>query len=172
MPMMAASSADRFAGRPGVTEDSALLIPVPEAAPLVREHRLRLDPNAAAGVPEHITLLSPFIRPDRLDPGVRGRLAALFAGVRSFRFQLTSVRWFGDQVMWLAPEPAAPFVQLTELLVAEFRIPPYEGAYAEIVPHLSVALQNPEGARQVQGAIAARLPLRAVADRVHLAVGA
>src|SRR5256885_11228054 len=108
MPMMAGSSADRFAGRPGVTEDSALLIPVPEAAPLVREHRLRLDPNAAAGVPEHITLLSPFIRPDRLDAGVRWRLAALFARVRSLPFPLTSGPWVREPVMLLPPGAPTP----------------------------------------------------------------
>src|SRR5919198_3737228 len=168
MPRMAASPAWRSVTGTGVAEDTALLIPVPEAAPLVREHRLRLDPNAAAGVPEHITLLSPFLRPDHLDAGVRARLAALFAGVRCFRFQLTSVRWFGDQVMWLAPEPAAPFIELTERLVAEFGIPPYEGAYAEITPHLSVALGNPEGARQAAEAITRGLPICAVAERVHL----
>src|SRR5438105_6037747 len=135
MPMMAASSADRFAGRPGVTEDSALLIPVPEAAPLVREHRLRLDPNAAAGVPEHITLISPFLRPEQMDPGIRKRIAKLFASVRAFPFQLTSIGWFGDQAMWLGPDPAAPFVELTQLLVDEFGVPPYQGAFAEITPH-------------------------------------
>ena len=153
-------------------QDSAVLVPVPEAAPLVGPHRLRLDPNAAAGVPEHITLISPFVPPDRLDAGVRGRLAALFARARPFPFQLTSVGWFGDEVMWLAPEPADPFLELTELLVAEFGIPPYEGAYADIRPHLSVALGNPEGGREVADSISARLPICAVADRVQLMVGA
>jgi 2'-5' RNA ligase len=122
-------------------------------------------------VPEHITLISPFIRPGDLDDGVHVRLAALFSSVRQFPFQLTSVRWFGDQVMWLAPEPAAPFIELTELLVAEFGIPAYEGAYAEIVPHLTVALGKPRGAREVAATIAAGLPIGAVAERVHLMVG-
>jgi 2'-5' RNA ligase len=138
----------------------------------VRAHRLRLDPNAAAGVPEHITLISPFIPPERLDTGVRVRLASLFASVHPFPFELTSVGWFGDQVMWLAPEPAAPFVELTQRLVDEFGIQPYEGAYADIRPHLTVALGNPEGAREAAAAVAPRLPVRALADRVHLMVGA
>jgi 2'-5' RNA ligase len=155
-----------------MTADSALLIPVPEAAPLVRAHRLRLDPNAAAGVPEHITLISPFVRPEQLDGGVRERLGALFHIARPFPFQLTSVRWFGDQVMWLAPEPAAPLIELTRRLVAEFGILPYGGAYPEIVPHLTVALGNPEGAGQVRDAVAGGLPISATADRVHLMVGA
>ena len=79
--------------------------------------------------------------------------------------------WFGDQVMWLAPEPADRFVELTQLLVAEFGIPPYEGAHAEIRPHLSVAPGNPEGGREVAGSIEERLPICAVADRVQLMVG-
>jgi 2'-5' RNA ligase len=152
--------------------DSALLVPVPEATPLVRAHRLRLDPNAAAGVPEHVTLLSPFVPPDLVDAGVRQRLAALFASVPAFPFQLASVRWFGDQVMWLAPEPAAPIIELTQRLVAEFGELPYGGAYPEIVPHLTVALGNPEGAGNVRDAIAGGLPISATADRVHLMVGA
>ena len=155
-----------------MTADSALLVPVPEAAPLVRAYRLELDPNAAAGVPEHITLISPFIRPERLDGAVRARLRAHFAIARPFPFQLTSVRWFGDQVMWLAPEPAAPIVELTKRLVDEFGILPYGGAYPEIVPHLTVALGNSEGAGRVQDAIADALPIGATADRVHLMVGA
>jgi hypothetical protein len=132
---------------------------------------MRLDPNAAAGVPEHVTLISPFIRPEQLDSSIRVRLADLFAGVRSFPFQLTSVGWFGDQAMWLAPEPAAPFIELTQLLVDEFGIPPYEGAHAQITPHLSVALGNPEGGRQAAALIGPRLPISALADRVHLMVG-
>jgi 2'-5' RNA ligase len=155
-----------------MTGDSALVIPVPEAAPLVRAHRLELDPNAAAGVPEHITLISPFVRPERLDACLRARLGALFAAARPFPFRLTSVRWFGDQVMWLAPEPAAPLVELTERLVAEFGMLPYGGTYAEVVPHLTVALGNSERAARVQGEVAAGLPIGAVADRVHLMVGA
>jgi 2'-5' RNA ligase len=154
-----------------MTGDTALVVPVREAAPLVRAHRLELDPNAAAGVPEHITLLSPFVRPELLDGCVRARLEALLAVAGPFPFQLTSVRWFGDQVMWLAPEPSAPFVELTERLVAEFGILPYGGAYAEVVPHLTVALGNPDRAAHVQDAVAAGLPVAAVADRVHLMVG-
>ena len=39
--------------------ESAVVIPVPEAEPLVGELRLEHDPAAAAGVPAHVTLLSP-----------------------------------------------------------------------------------------------------------------
>lgn len=156
---------------PRTAVESALLIPVPEAAPAVHEHRLRLDPSAAAGVPEHITLISPFAPPDRLDAELRGRLAAVFGGVRPFRYRLISIHWFGDEVMWLAPEPEEPFVELTERLVAEFGFPAYEGAFPEVTPHLTVARGNPEGGRQIMDEVARRLPIGALADRAQLLVG-
>ena len=56
--------------------------------------------------------------------------------------------------------------------MADFGVPPYEGAYADIKPHLSVALGNPDGARRAAAAIGPRLPISAFADRVHLMVGA
>jgi hypothetical protein len=43
--------------------------------------------------------------------------------------------------VWLAPQPAQPFIDLTERLAAAFpNHPPYEGAHDEIVPHLTIAL--------------------------------
>lgn len=43
-------------------------------------------------------------------------------------------------VLWLAPEPADPFVALTEAMVSRFPgFPPYGGVYSSIVPHLTVA---------------------------------
>ena len=54
-------------------------------------------------------------------------------------------------VVWLAPEPAEPFIALTELLAAAFPDhPPYEGAHDEIVPHLTLGL----GTESVLGRLA------------------
>ena len=47
-----------------IKAESVLLVPVPEAAPLMHQYRLRYDPVAPAGVPEHITALYPFLAPD------------------------------------------------------------------------------------------------------------
>ncbi len=41
--------------------------------------------------------------------------------------------------MWLAPDPAHPFVELIERLATEFGVRPYGGAHGEVVPHLTVA---------------------------------
>jgi 2'-5' RNA ligase superfamily len=83
--------------------ESLLLVPVPEATLAVHAHRLRFDLSARLGVPEHITLLYPFLPPDELDTRVHLRLFAIFASVRSFEFRLTAIRWFDNEVMWLAP---------------------------------------------------------------------
>lgn len=123
-------------GGPAAARDAAsatwsgLVVIVPEADPLVEQRRLELD----AGEPAHITLLYPFVAPDRLDSVMRARLRALFAAFPSFAYRLGAIGWFHDEVMWLAPEPAAPFVALTERLVAEFGLPPYRGEFEQITP--------------------------------------
>lgn len=47
-----------------------LLVEVPEAEPVVREHRLRLDPVTEKGVPAHVTALFPFVTVNGLDDEV------------------------------------------------------------------------------------------------------
>ncbi len=46
---------------------------------------------------------------------------------------------FPANVVYLAPDPAEPFVALTEALAAAFPdCPPYGGAFDEPVPHLTI----------------------------------
>lgn len=107
--------------------------------PELEELRQRQDPMAHAGVPAHVTLLFPFLATEALTPAVRRRLARVASKVHPFwvRFGRTS-RFPG--VLWLAPEPAEPFVDLSERLAAAFPDhPPYEGAHPDIVPHLTLA---------------------------------
>ena len=54
--------------------ESALLIEVPSAEPIVGQHRARLDGNAALGIPVHITVLAPFMPAARLDDSTLARL--------------------------------------------------------------------------------------------------
>ena len=128
--------------------------------PELEELRQHHDPMAPFGVPAHVTLLYPFLPSAELTPAVRRRIARLTRDVRPFdaRFERTG-RFPG--AVWLAPEPAEPFVALTELLAAAFPdYPPYEGAHDEIVPHLPLGL----GAESVLGRLArsarARPPFR------------
>ena len=52
----------------GVTEptETAVLALVPEVEPVVGEHRRRLDPTTAAGVPAHVTVIYPFVPPGKV----------------------------------------------------------------------------------------------------------
>lgn len=62
--------------------ESALLVLVPEADPVVGEHRALLDLSARDGVPAHLTVLYPFLPPQRIGPEELTALTRLFAGFR------------------------------------------------------------------------------------------
>ena len=76
--------------------ESALVVLVPEAEPLVKPFRDRYDPSAAAGVPAHITLLYPFKHPDEVDYAALEDLRRLFQRFAPFRFSLAPIRRFPD----------------------------------------------------------------------------
>jgi 2'-5' RNA ligase len=85
-------------------DESAFMILVPEAEPLVGAFRDRYDPSAAAGVPAHITLLYPFKHPDEVDQSMLDDLSASFKRHVPFQFSLASIRDFPDAILYLAPQ--------------------------------------------------------------------
>lgn len=99
--------------------ETALLITVPEAEPLVGEARKRYDPAAGAGVPAHVTVLYPFLREERIGPEVRAELRELFARHRPFALRFAGFGRFPG-LLWLAPEPEEPLQALTA--VAEVQL--------------------------------------------------
>ena len=108
--------------------------------PELEELRQRHDPMAPLGVPAHVTLLYPFLPSAELTPAVRRRIARLTRDVRPFDVSFERTGRFPG-VVWLAPEPADPFVALMEVFTAAFpEYPPYGGAHDEIVPHLTLGL--------------------------------
>jgi 2'-5' RNA ligase len=151
---------------------SGLIIEVPESEPAVASWRERLDPQAALGVPAHITVLFPFAAPDRLDEVTITTLREVFTASAPFTFHLTRTAWFGDKVLWLAPEPRAPFERLTKLVADAFpSFPPYGGQFSEVVPHLTV---GDHGTLQqlvdAEHEIRRHLPISAAADALSLMV--
>ena len=115
-----------------------LIVPVPEAEAVVGGWRARFAPDAALGVPAHVTLLFPFHTLDQLDPADLADLTTLFSSTPSIRATFGAVGRF-PEVVYLAPEPRAWFVRLTEALSGRFGLLPYGGIHGEIVPHLTVA---------------------------------
>jgi hypothetical protein len=118
---------------------TALIVPVPEAEPAVGALRLAHDGSAALGVPAHVTVLFPFAPPGEVDEDA---LAELFAGFPAFDFALARVERFDEGGVWLAPRPSLPFADLTAAVWQRWPdYPPYEGAYDEVIPHLTVSGQ-------------------------------
>jgi hypothetical protein len=128
------------------SRESAVLVPVLEADPLVGEWRARFD-SAENGVPAHVTLLYPFAPADGLDPAEVGKVRSLL-------------------------EPAAPFRALIDRLVERFpQYPPYGGAFGEPVPHLTVGQSDdPDVLDAIDAAVSRGLPVAATAREAVLMV--
>lgn len=155
---------------------SAVIVPVPAAEPLVGRYRQRLDPAAAWGVGAHVTVLFPFAPPVELDEELVGRLAGAVADVPRFGCAFRRCAWFGDAVLWLAPEPDAGFRRLVERVTAAFPDhPPYGGEFAEVVPHLTVGhveAGSADALRSAEAELAPLLPIETQVDHVALIAGA
>ena len=141
-----------------------MLIPVPEAAPHVDGFRSRFTRAHVLGLPPHVTLLYPFVESTELTAGVLGELERVVAHVDRFEVTFRSVARLDGvpPTLYLVPEPAEPFAELTRALVGAFpAYPPYGGRYEEIVPHLTVATADPETLAEVAAEVGASLPLAA-----------
>jgi 2'-5' RNA ligase len=150
--------------------ETALVILVPEAEPLVADWRAKYAWSAERGVPAHITLLYPFVPTERLDNDLRDELRRMFAAQAAFSFRLTRVARFPD-VAWLAPEPAEPFGALTELIAARYPdYPPYQGVHDEVIPHLTVAEGGVDLQDGVDAALTPHLPIEVEVGSVELLV--
>jgi 2'-5' RNA ligase len=124
--------------------ESAVLVRIPEAEPLVGRFRADLDVAASLGVPAHVTVIFPFVAPDLIDDAVIGALAEAVGSVSAFTATFKRVAWFERTVMWLAPEPAEPFLALTNAVWQRFpSCPPYGGVHQHVVPHLTVGIDHP-----------------------------
>jgi hypothetical protein len=133
---------------------SALVVPIPEVGGAVEpwlERSARRKPSH--GVPAHVTLLWPC-------PGDADGIRSALAGAAAFDVEFRALgRFAAGPTLYLAPEPAEPFVEATEALVARF--PdwlPYGGAHGVIVPHLTVA--QGETQEEAEATLAPLLPLR------------
>jgi len=149
---------------------TALLVEILAAEPVVGRHRASLDPSAALGVPAHVTVLFPFVPVSKLGLAELDRLRAMFAAVPAFEVRLDHTQWFGTSVLWAAPQDPGPFRDLTARVFAAFPdYPPYGGQFEDVVPHLTIADNGPlDEMRRAEEQIAARLPVTARVAAVTL----
>ena len=125
--------------RPLSVAEAALVVNVPEAEKYVAALREKFDPSARLGAPAHITLVYPFAEPGEIGASTLSALDAVISQAASFWFHLVALRRFMD-TLYLAPEPAEPFVAMTQAIVDRFPdYRPYGGQFASVVPHLTVA---------------------------------
>ena len=133
----------------------AVLVPFAGLAEVVDDWRERTClTKPSHGVPPHVTVLTPS----------RGDLADLVEALAPFapfdvRFEQLD-RFPGT--LWLAPEPAEPFVAMTEALTARWpECLPYGGVFSRVIPHLTVAQ------RELEDATDALVPLLPLQSRVE-----
>ncbi len=148
-----------------------MVVPVPQAEPVVSPWRSRFDTSAARGMPAHITILYPFLKPRCLTDDVIAHLADACAGQPALDVVFRRTARFTN-VLYLDPDPADGLLQLTFNLAGRWpQAPPYNGEFDEIIPHLTVA-QGVSGdvLDTVDSELSACLPLAATLAEAHLLV--
>ncbi len=153
---------------------SALVVVVPEAEPVVSGWRRRFHSHSVErGIPPHITILFPFVPRGALDDGVSEALCRLYGPLRPFGFDLVAVETF-PTTAWLAPAPAAPFLDLIAVTRAAYpEYPPYGDPELVPVPHCTVGTDDDSGvvaemAGELRAGLGPRLPIRCRAAEVTL----
>lgn len=124
--------------------ETALICRVPEAERYISRYRERYDPPARRNVPAHVTILYPFMAPEAVDTAVLDQLAGIARGVPRFEYRLAETRRF-PLSLYLAPHPGEHFAALTERVYRAFPdYPPFDGKFATVVPHVTVAHADEE----------------------------
>jgi hypothetical protein len=120
--------------------------------------------NLGRKMPSHVTVLFPFRSP--VDEEAVATIERICASTTPFTATFTEVRRFGSSVVWLQPEPAHAFLEVTTRVVDAFPdCVPYGGKHRNNTPHLSVGSRLP---RSVAAALAAEVvPLLPLSDRVE-----
>jgi 2'-5' RNA ligase len=152
---------------------TALLVQVHVEDPVDDFRRRHLAASVARGLPPHVTVLFPFAPAAAIDAELRAQVVEHFSIFPAFDAELTRVGRF-DAHVWLAPEPHERFIALLAGTYARFpRFPPYGDAFAEPVPHLTIAEVGADGnfeqvTEEAERTLGPGLPFAFGVDRVDL----
>ena len=153
---------------------TALVVVADDAEEVIAPWRHRHDRSAVERLlPAHITLLFPFMAAAAIGDDLLTTLRALYSPVAPFAYRLTRLESF-PTAAWLAPEPAAPFLELIAHTSAAFPDhPPYGDPTLEHVPHCTVGVVDGERQlepflRELRVGLEPRLPIRCEARDVTL----
>jgi len=120
----------------------------------------------------HITVIYSFRDSARIDAETVQAIESVLASFERFDFALTTVECFRNPqvVLYLAPEPAAPFKAMTNAFAMEFTdTPPYGGVFDEFIPHVQVADEEDVEIRAtIEADVGPHLPIEATTGEVEL----
>jgi 2'-5' RNA ligase len=142
--------------------ETALVLVLEDSAPFEAVRRDFAVSQVARGIPFHITLLYPFAPREQLSGSLLADLGSFFAGQKPFEFTLERIEMF-PAVVYAAPEPSSPLRDCTDAIHVRFPDwPPYEGAFAEVIPHatLGEVVDVAEVRPVIERRLASHLPRR------------
>jgi len=151
--------------------ESAIVVLVPEADPVVGAFRRNHTAEGAHGMGAHVTLLYPFGDASLLDAARMARVSEALGPFSVFDFSLAAAMRFpaNPRVLCLRPEPDEPFRAMTAALVAAFpEHPPYGGKYDDPIPHSTVAIGADAVLDAIEHELAGSLPIAARAVEATL----
>ena len=152
--------------------ETAIIVAVPEAEPIIDRWRRQYTSDGADGMPAHITLLYPFADTSQYAAQMGHHVGSVLAGRGPIAFSLTETAYFegNPRVLYLVPDPADPFAEMTNALAAEFpAYRPYGGAHATVVPHVTVAVHDDKKLlARIEEEVAAELPIKANASEARM----
>jgi len=147
--------------------ETAVVVLVPEARAAADRWRRAHTADGAARMPPHVTLLYPFVDDGALAERDLDAVREVVSAHAAFDFALARFGEFAGEarVLYLAPDPDEPFRRLTAALARAFPAhPPYGGAFAEVVPHLTLAEGPAAPLDEIRAAVGPALPIAARAD--------
>jgi 2'-5' RNA ligase len=147
--------------------ETALVVVLPELEPLIGGLRRRYTGDGARGMPPHVTLIYPFWDTSAVEERLES-VARVLGAFAPFEIELCETARFPDLV-YLRPQPSAPFVAMTEALAEAFpEFAPYGGEFDEIVPHATVAQGDEKTLAAVEKELVRQLPVKTRCERAWL----
>ena len=142
---------------------SVVVVPLDEARVLTTPWR---GPHS---LDAHVTIAAPFLDPSVIDDHVVRSLHTCLADVPSFDVVFRRVAWFGERVVYVAPDDPTPFEALARTVARCFPAQTPADDTGTYVAHLTVAKNRPASElTRAATSSAALLPLRARATDVAL----
>ena len=150
---------------------TGLVIPVPAADALLAAVGARYPGTVREGVPAHLSLLYPFVAAAELDDRTISTVSDLLAGQAPMPVQFAEC-YRHDGFVALRPDTIDGLKELMSKTYLQWPdVVPYEGAYQDVEPHLTVAMHcSDETAVRIEQEVTAQLPISAELREAWLVV--